>query len=129
MENFVDVAIIILLLAATALCIFLIFYLNRITKSVIEIQKEMKTMTEQLSPLLISFTELSEKISGLASDVDTQLQTGKALFNEIKIRVKKILYLEQKIRGGFEGPVLDLINNLTAISKGIGAFWSSYKQK
>lgn len=129
MENIIDVAIIILLLAATALCIFLIFYLNRITKSVFEIQKEMHAITEQLSPLLISFTDLSEKISGLASDVEKQVESGKVLFNEVKHRVERLLNLEEKIRGGFEGPVLDLINNLSAISKGISAFWRSYSKK
>jgi len=49
METLIDLAQIILLLSAAALCIFLILYVGKITKSITEIQKELNKMTQEIT--------------------------------------------------------------------------------
>ncbi len=119
---------IILLLSASVLCIALVIYLKQITKSVKEISNDMQELTGQIKPLIISTTELSDKLGSVADQAKNQLNVTKEMVNNIKEHVDAVLSIEEKIRGGIEKPVLSLINNLSAVVNGIEAFWHKYKK-
>jgi uncharacterized protein YoxC len=120
---------IILLLCASALCIALIFYLNRITKSIGRLEKEVSGIIDQAKPLIESAGSLSEKLNTIAEDAKEQVAVVKDIVSDFKEHTDKILALEEKVRRGIEDPVSDIIKNLSAIVNGINTFWKTYKEK
>ncbi|MHB1686125.1 MAG: hypothetical protein ACYCVH_01940 [Ignavibacteriaceae bacterium] len=120
---------IILLLAASALCVALIIYLNRVTSSVKGIQESLEDISTQIKPLISSTTALSENLNYISEEIKDQIYIGKSIVMEVKDRVDTILDLEEKIRGGFEISIFEFIKNLSAISNAVSAFWNAYKRK
>jgi len=125
----VSIFLVLLLISASVLCIGTVVYLNRITKSVKEIESDVKQLTSEVKPLAESFTVLSDNLNGITGSVRDQVDMTKEIVTNVKDRVDQILLLEEKIRGCFEVSALDLIKNLSAISNGVSAFWNAYKKK
>ena len=125
----VSIFLVLLLASASVLCVGAVVYLNRITKSVKEIELDVKQITSEVKPLAESFTALSDNLNGITGSVRNQVDMTKEIVTNVKDRVDQILLLEEKIRGGFEVSALDLIKNLSAISNGVSAFWNAYKKK
>jgi uncharacterized protein YoxC len=126
--DFVFIFEIILLIAASALCIYLIIYFNRITKSVSSIEANIKNLVEEIKPLIETTTALSNNINDITESAKSQVDVAKSIVTDVKDRVDLILGFEEKIREGVEGPVIGLIKNLSAITRGIETFWKTYKK-
>ena len=120
---------ILLLIAATGLCVALIIYLNRITRSIKELERDVRNLTAEIRPLIESTLRLSDKLNQLSEDAKEPVQTAKTIMSDVKNRVDTILELEEKIRGGFEGSVTGLIRNLSAVVNGVSTFWNAYRKK
>ena len=132
----IDIFYIVLLVCASALCIALIIYLNKITKSVNRLEDEIKDISNKSKPLILSVNSLTEKINGIADDTkeivnDAKDQFGviKSIISDVKEHADKILDLEEKVRRGIEDPMTGMINNLSAFVNGINTFWKTYKGK
>lgn len=125
----VQIFLIILIASASALCIALIFYLNRIVKSVQSVNQNVEELTASLKPLIQSSLELSENLSHITSDAKDQLRISRSVINDVRERADKILNFENKIRTGLEDAIIPLVNNLNAVGKGIETFWRSFKSK
>ena len=119
----------ILLISASLLCLFLIFYIYRITKSFNQIKDEVKKISSKLDPFIESMTELSNRINEISDSVKKPVELVRTTVNDVKNRVDAILNFEAKLRKGVEEPVFRLIRALTAIVNGIEAFWKNYNKK
>lgn len=126
--NVVTVLNVILLISASLLCIALIYYLYKITKSFEEIKNDVRELAAEMKPLIESATQLSEKLSNITSEARGQMQTTRDVVTNIKHRVDMILGFEERIRRGIEEPILGLVRNVSAIVNGVNAFWNSYKK-
>jgi uncharacterized protein YoxC len=120
---------ILLILSASALCIALILYLNKITKSVKAIQEDIQDLSFQVKPLIASTTNLSEKLNQITDKAMEPIDSAREIVVEVKDRIDQILDFEERMREGIEKPAADLINTLTAISNGIKTFWNAYVNK
>jgi len=118
----------ILLISASLLCLFLIFYFYRITNSFNQIKEEIKKISSKLDPLLESMTDLSQKINEISDGVKEPVDLVRSTVSEVKERINSVLSFESKVRKGIEDPVFRLINALTAIVNGVEAFWKNYKK-
>ena len=126
--DYVFIFQIILLLAASALCVFLIIYFNRITKSITRIENNIQNFTTEIKPLIETTTALSNNINEITKGAKGQLDITKSIVADVKDRVDTILNYEEKIREGIEGPVFGLVKNLSAIANGIETFWRTFKK-
>lgn len=126
--NVVTVLNVILLIAASLLCLSLIYYLNKITKSFEEIKNNIKGLSIDLKPLIESTTQLSERLSTVTSEVQNQIDVTRNMILNIKNRVDMILGFEEKVRRAVEEPILGLLRNFSAVVHGINAFWNAYKK-
>ncbi len=120
---------IILLVAATALCIALIIYLKSITNSIKGMQIDIKDLSEGLKPLLAASTELSDKLNDISDKASSQLDVSKEIIYDVRDRVEKILDLEEKVRKGVEEPAMQLVKNLSAVVNGVNTFWNAYTKR
>ena len=126
--NVVTVLTVIMLISASLLCLALIYYLYKITKSFEEIKNDVKEFAADMKPLIASTTELSEKLSSITSDARGQIQVTRDMVMNVKQRVDMILGFEERIRKGIEEPVLGLVRNMSAVVNGVNAFWNAYKK-
>ncbi len=118
----------ILLISASLLCLFLIFYIYRISKSFNQIKDEVKKISSKLDPFIESMTELSDRMNEISDGVKEPVELVRTTVNDVKNRVDTILNFEAKLRKGVEDPVFRLIRALTAMVNGIEAFWKNYKK-
>jgi uncharacterized protein YoxC len=125
----INIFSIILLISASALCISLIFYINRITKSIVQIEIDIKDLTAQIKPLIDSTTNLSEKLSYISDEARQPVIMIRQVVEDIKDRINTILEFEEKLRMGVEGPLSKLLGSLSGISNGVNAFWNTYKKR
>jgi uncharacterized protein YoxC len=120
---------IILLASASGLCIALIFFLTKISKSVNKIESDISDLTQQIKPLIASTINLSEKIKAISDDAKQPIIMVQDVVEEIKDRINVILDFEEKVRKGVEGPLTKLLTSLSGFSNGINAFWNTYKKR
>ena len=125
----VNIFFIILLASSSGLCIALIIYVYRITRSVNKLEIDIKDFTDLIKPLIASATNLSEKLNFISDQAKQPIIMVKEVVEDIKDRIDVILEFEDKLRKGVEGPLTKLLNSLSGISNGITAFGSSYKRR
>lgn len=118
-----------LLISASALCIALIYYIQKIVKSVQSINDNIKELSSEFKPLIQSTLELSDKLNQITNDTRSQFNVAKSIISDFRERADRILNLESKIRGGFEDAIMPLINNLHAVGKGVETFWRNFRNK
>jgi uncharacterized protein YoxC len=119
---------IILLVCASALCIALIVYLNRITKSIKQIEVKVNDLSTELKPLITSTTELTGRLNDLSDDAREQVDSVKNIITAVQDRVDVILDFEESVRGGLEQPIKGLLKNLSAFYNGVNTFVNAYKK-
>lgn len=124
----VTIFTIILLAAAAGLCVALIVYLKKIARSFEALRSDVTSLTNEMKPLIISTRELSDKLNALSTDLKEPVDTAKEIIYNIKDRVDKILDVEEKIRGGFEGQVSGLVKNLSSVANGVSTFWKTFRK-
>jgi uncharacterized protein YoxC len=124
----IDVLTVVVLILLSALIVFLIVYLGKITHSIQDLQKDIGKLTEKLEPLLSSLSELTEKFSELGEQARRQLDATKGIVFSVKNRVDKILEFEEKIRAGINEPITGFLNQLKAISNGVSTFLNYLKK-
>ena len=127
--DIIQILTIVLIVSASALCIALIYYLNKIVKSVQSINKDMNELSANLKPLIQSATELSDHIYKITSEAKDQLRISRSILSDFRERADELLSIEDKIRSGVEDAVMPLFKNLNAVGKGIESFWRNFKNK
>jgi len=127
--DIIQILTIVLIVSASTLCIALIYYLNKIVKSVQSINKDMNELSANLKPLIQSATELSDHIYKITSEAKDQLRISRSVLSDFRERADKLLSIENKIRSGVEDAVMPLFKNLNAVGKGVETFWRNFKNK
>ena len=89
----INILYIVLLVCASALCIALIVYLQRITRSFGSLENEIKGVADQTKPLIASINSFSEKLNGIADDAKDQVDVVKDIISDVKEHADKILEL------------------------------------
>jgi len=127
--DIVQILTIVLIVSASALCIALIFYLNKMVKSVQSVNNDIHELSANLKPLIQSTLELSDNLNRITSDAKDQLKISRSIISDFRERADKILSIENKIRSGVEDAVMPFVKNLHAISAGVESFWRNFKNK
>lgn len=126
--NTIEILTVILLISSTILCIALIYYINKISKSVQSISENFKEALYKLEPLIDSSFILSEKLLRISDEVESQLQFSKKIIYDIKERIDILLNIETKIRSRIENTIMPAAKKISAVKKGFEAFWKSYNK-
>jgi uncharacterized protein YoxC len=129
MDVLIQILTVILILSAALLCIALIYYLNKIVKSVQSVNSDIKELSSNLKPLIQSTLTLSDSLNRITSDVKDQLHITQSIVVDLRERADKVLNLESRIRSSFEDAVMPFVQNLHAIGRGVETFWRNFKNK
>lgn len=129
MELFNQILTSILLLSAAMLCIALIIYIKRIVKSVEDLKSEISTLNSSLNPLIESSVDLAKNLNEFSVEAKEQLKVTKKIIDDVKLRVDKLIELEEKVSVGIEDFAKPFLSNLNALKNGFSAFWRRIKEK
>jgi uncharacterized protein YoxC len=124
----VDILLVILIASASALCIALIFYLSKVTKSFNSMQSDLNEISKNFGPLINSLSELTEKLTSVTESAQTQLDVSRNIVYSVKDRVDKILEIEDEVVNTIEGPLLSAVKNIKALSNGVNSFFNYFKK-
>ena len=120
-----DILLIILVASAIVLCVYLIFSLKKINVTLNQLQNDVHNISEKTLPILDNLQQVSEKINNITERAANQIND---LTNSIQKVKDKIFFLKPRDKkSSSENPVNNLIKNLSAVSKGISAFWQKLR--
>lgn len=122
----IDLLLIILILSASALCIFSIFTLKKLLKEVEAVRTDVHNFIEAANPVLENLADVSQRANRIVTEAENYWGELDRSIKKLKEKVSDVKSL--KIFRDAESPAKDLISNLKAISKGISAFWQAYKR-
>ena len=123
----IDILLVLLIIAAAALCVYLIISLSKINKSVEILQKDVHDLIEKTIPVLENLNDVSEKVNKVASEAEGHWTDLNSAIDNAKKKVSSFSLKTTHI-GRSENPVSSLIKNLSALVKGITAFWSEFSK-
>ena len=124
----IDVLTAVVLILVSALIVFLIVYLGKITKSIQALQKDISDLSDKLEPLVFSLADLTTKLTDLSDQAKRQLEATKGIVFSVRDRVDTILKFEEKIRAGIDGPISGFLTQIKAISNGVSTFLNYLKK-
>jgi len=122
-----DIFLIILIIAATALCLYVIVSLRKSIIQIEQLQKDVKQLVENTIPVLHNINEVTTKVNRVVTEAENYWDEIDRAIKNLKEKAAGLTSLT-RFRDA-ENPAQDLIKNLKALSKGISVFWNEYKRK
>lgn len=125
--NVIDILLIILILLASALCIFLIFYMKKLVDQVEAIRKDVHELVEKTTYVLENLDDVTRRANRVVSEVEYYWNEIDSSIKKVRERISGLTSLKRYIDG--ENPVSELIKNVKALSKGFITFWQAIKHR
>ncbi len=122
----IDIFLLILIIVAIVLAIYLIISLKKINVTLDYVQKDLALLNEKLTPILDNMAVVTEKAIKISDETEKRVLDISETIQNVKSTVSKFSF---KSSGGSynKNPIVDLVNNLQAVSKGVATFWSKLK--
>lgn len=120
----IDILTIILLVLVCALIVFVFITLKKLNRSIDVLSADVHQLIDSTIPAVENLNKASEKLANVADDAEKHM----ADFNRFVLSTKtRINSLSTRVKeGANQNPVMNLVKNLSAISRGISAFWEKY---
>ena len=118
----IDILLIILILLASSLIVYLIITLKKLNQSIGKLNNDVSRLIETTIPVLENLDAASKKAVSVAEDAERHMKNFNSFVEKTKLKITSVASTVKE--GKDKNPVLNLINNLNAFSKGIGAFWN-----
>ena len=125
---FVNIAIIIGLLAFAVLCIYLIFTVSKIRDLIIKLQEDMSELNRNAIPLVENLKIVSDKVKNISENVDDQITILHSSVESIRDMTDNIVSFEKKVQHEVEGPVMEAVSFVSALVKAVQAFVAKMKE-
>lgn len=115
METVVDLAKILALVSAAALCVYTIVVLIRVNELLRVLQNEIIDLNKSLKPVLENINIIAERLRSIATKVDDQVTILHGLFSSFQRVADNVLHFEERIQNIMEEPfnrVNSLLSNI-----------------
>ena len=123
----IDVLLIILIISATALCIYVIIYLGKLNRQIDALQNNVKQIVDNTVPLLNNLNEVTSRANRIVTEAENYWDEIDRSIKKLKEKASDLTSLS-RFRDE-ENPTKDLIRNLRALFKGVSSFWREYNRK
>lgn len=118
--TFIYVLLAVLLFSGSALCIYSIISLKRMTESIDSIKGDFHKLVDETIPVINNLDKITEHAISVSSTTERQVLDINDKIEEFK---NKLFNFKQKFsKAGTDNQVITLINNMRAVVKGISAF-------
>ncbi len=123
----IDIFLLILIIVAIVLFIYLIISIKKINITLDYVQKDLSILNEKLAPILENISIVTEKAVKISDETEKRVFDISESIQNVKNTVSMFSFKNSGSGNYNRNPVADLVSNLTAISKGVAAFWSKLK--
>ena len=121
----VDIFLLVLISSASALCIYLIISLRKISRNVDLMQVDFHNFVETTVPVLSTLEDVAKKLDNITSTTERHILDVSDTIDGYKDKSKH--YLEKFKSESTQNQVVSLIQNLRAIIKGVSVFLRDLK--
>jgi uncharacterized protein YoxC len=128
-ETFVDLAKILALLSAAALCIYTIIVLIRVNELLRVLQNEIIELNKFLKPVLENINVIAERLRSIATKVDDQVTILHGLFSSFQRVAENVLHFEERIQNIMEEPFMRVNSLLGNIVGKVTSFFTRRSQE
>ena len=129
METFVDLAKILALLSAAALCVYTIVVLIRVNELLRVLQNEIIELNKSLKPVLENINVIAERLRSIATKVDDQVTILHGLFSSFQRVADNVLHFEERIQNIMEEPFMRVNSLLGNIVGKVTSFFTRRSQE
>lgn len=125
--SLLDILLLILVIVAIVLCIYLIFALRKMGAIVQNMEKDIHSLVSKSVPVLDNWEKITSDAAEITEKAKEQLNDINDIYLSLKSRLN---WLTEKKEAGKnpENRIYTLVESLSAISKGLSAFWNTYKK-
>jgi len=120
-----DILLILLIIVGIVLCIYLIITLSKLNKTLDLFQNGLQTTNDKLDPILENLNLIVEKAVNISDETQKRFNDIGNTIQSVKDTVNKFSF-RGKGYSGSKNPIQELLSNLTAVSKGVSAFWKKF---
>jgi uncharacterized protein YoxC len=113
---------IILVLALTALALYLVVVLTKVKSMLGQIENDVKEVSTRLIPVLENMEVITSKLRSITANVDDQITIVKSSVQSIKEIADRIVEFERQVQERVEAPVLEVAGIVGSVVRGIAAF-------
>lgn len=122
METALLIAQIVALVAVTGVCVFLVIVLIRVKEMLVNIERDIKAVTERTMPVLENIDYISSRVKNITDNIDDQVLMVRESMGAIREIADNVVELERKVQSRIEGPILDTVAFVAALFKGVKTF-------
>lgn len=124
METIINILLAILLISATALCWYLIYYLGKMTKQIELMREDVKTISEKVGPVMDSLSLIGNSLSSIAERLKNQLDDLNTFVDGVKEKYSLVKNVATSVKSGFEDRTQSLIASLGYIRSKLSKMFS-----
>lgn len=122
MNTLLMISQIILVLALTALALYLVVVLTKVKSMLGQIENDVKEVSTRLIPVLENMEVITSKLRSITANVDDQITIVKSSVQSIKEIADRIVEFERQVQERVEAPVLEVAGIVGSVVRGIAAF-------
>jgi uncharacterized protein YoxC len=111
-----------LIIVGIVLCIYLIITLSKLNKTLDLVQNGLESTNNKLDPILENLNLIVEKAVNISDETQRRVNDISNTIQSVKDTVNKFSF-RSRSDSGSRNPIQELLSNLTAVSKGVSAFW------
>lgn len=120
--SIIDVFLIVLILIGIVVGIYLIISLKNINQSLISLRDNLGDLNEKINPILDNIKIITDNAVTISDETEKRVLDLSSTIQNVRNTVSKLSF-SSKHTSGKINPIQDLLSNLTAVSKGLFAFW------
>jgi uncharacterized protein YoxC len=117
------IAQIVALLCLSALCVYMILVLLRVRDTLGNVEKDVRDITTRALPVLDNMEYITTRIKSITDSIDDQVVAVRDSIASVKQVAENVVEMERKVQERIEGPILDTIALVSAVFKGVRAFF------
>jgi uncharacterized protein YoxC len=123
----IEIFLVLLIISASALCIFVIIYLKRIFEQIVAVRNDIHQLVQTTVPVLENMEEVTRRANKIVTEAGNYWDQIDHSIKNLRERLSDMKSLS-KLRDA-QSQATDLIKNLKAFAKGVTAFWQEYKNR
>ena len=123
----IDILLIILIIVVIFLCLYIFASLKKLNSSLDILENEVNSLKEKVYPLLDNINEIAKRADKITAKAENYIELIEEQFSSAKNKLEK--FKDFSSRNKPENRIQELYKNLTAIKKGVFAFWEKFSQK
>ena len=120
---------IIALAALSVLSLYLITVLIRVRNILTVVEHDVREVSARAMPILENLESITDNIKKVTDNIDEQVEIIKHSINSVKQIADNIVDFERRVQAQIEEPVMETVGTITAIIKGVQAFFSRLRSQ